>query len=230
MTRHHQTIVTTQQELPSENSKTVHLVACGLEVARRIVNRAAEAGANRQQPADEAGHQILARSRCHDGVVCTCTVGNIRGLVGLHACRACRKACMRSSISLLQPDILCHVAAGPANLRLQGTAESCAMHRAASSVAYEPETAGPWSAHSMTHISMKRVAYFGSCRLNLGADSCQSRQQQSKYDVEHPTHLACMPDLAVKKCCHVVGSGEQQLETSISSTSMRFKQGITIAG
>lgn len=25
-----------------------------------------------------------------------------------------------------------------------------------------PETHGPWSAHSMTHISMKRVAYLGS--------------------------------------------------------------------
>ena len=29
-----------------------------------------------------------------------------------------------------------------------------------------PETQGPWSAHSITHISMKRVAYLGNCLLN----------------------------------------------------------------
>ena len=54
----------------------------------------------------------------------------------------------------------------------KGTAGSCklqlvlpACFHTMSGIA--PETAGPWSAHSMTHISMKRVAYFGSCLLNL---------------------------------------------------------------
>ena len=57
---------------------TTNLVAGRLEVPGSVINRAAEARANGQQPADEAGHQVLAGSRGDDRVVRACTEHSCR--------------------------------------------------------------------------------------------------------------------------------------------------------
>ena len=50
-----------------------NLVAGRLEVPGSVVDRAAKARADGQQPADEAGHQVLAGSRGDDRVVRACS-------------------------------------------------------------------------------------------------------------------------------------------------------------
>ena len=52
--------------------KKGHLVAGSLEASRGVVDGAAEARTNGQQPADQARDEVLAGPRRHDGVVRAC--------------------------------------------------------------------------------------------------------------------------------------------------------------
>ncbi len=47
-------------------------IACPLELPCCIIDGASETGPDRQKPADQAGHQILACSRGHNRIVRAC--------------------------------------------------------------------------------------------------------------------------------------------------------------
>ena len=48
------------------------------------------------------------------------------------------------------------------------TKEDCSIGMC--NIGQPPDTQGPWSAQSMTHMSMNRVAYFGNERLNHSSE------------------------------------------------------------
>ena len=61
--------------------------------------------------------------------------------------------------------------------------------RAVTMVLWAPDTHGPWSAHSTTHISMNLVAYRGSRRLNQSSPMASATVASLSMSSTMPTPL-----------------------------------------